>query len=142
MASCRSVLSSEIRKLLQRIPSSDGFQNVFRLGEQSRPRDSFRGNVVRRSIKGFEDQKRYQLAIAAARPPALRQWHTLRAVVVADLIQAYFKGKLWLDRRSYLFMVGIGGAKQIVSAWAEEWDKATRLVMPRPSPYRTRITLS
>jgi hypothetical protein len=40
----------------------------------------------------YYDQKRYQIATASVKPPALGQWHTLRVVAVANLIQAYLDG--------------------------------------------------
>jgi hypothetical protein len=54
----------------------------------------------------YYDQKRYQLATAKVKPPALGQWHTLRVVAVADLIQAYFNGQLLLDHRDSRFKAG------------------------------------
>jgi hypothetical protein len=54
----------------------------------------------------YYDQKRYQLATAKVKPPALGQWHTLRVVAVADLIQAYLNGQLLLDHRDSRFKAG------------------------------------
>jgi hypothetical protein len=54
----------------------------------------------------YYDQKRYQLATAKVKPPALGQWHTLRVVAVADLIQAYLDGQLLLDHRDSRFRSG------------------------------------
>jgi len=54
----------------------------------------------------YYDQKRYQLATAAVKPPALGQWHTLRVVAVANLIQAYLNSQLLLDHRDSRFRSG------------------------------------
>lgn len=54
----------------------------------------------------YYDQKRYQIATAAVKPPALGQWHTLRVVAIADLIQAYLNGQLLLDHRDSRFRSG------------------------------------
>jgi hypothetical protein len=54
----------------------------------------------------YNDQKRYQLATATVKPPALGQWHTLRVVAVANLIQAYLDGQLLLDHRDSRFHSG------------------------------------
>jgi Domain of Unknown Function (DUF1080) len=54
----------------------------------------------------YFDQKRYQLASATVKPPALGQWHTLRVVAVGDLVQAYLDGELLLDHRDSRFRSG------------------------------------
>lgn len=54
----------------------------------------------------YYDRGRYQLATARVRPPALGQWHTLRVVAVADLIQAYLDGQLLLNHRDSRFRSG------------------------------------
>lgn len=54
----------------------------------------------------YYDQKRYQLATAKVKPPALSHWHTLRIVAVADLIQAYLDGQLLLNHRDSRFRSG------------------------------------
>ena len=54
----------------------------------------------------YYDQKRYQLATATVKPPALGQWHTLRVVAVGDRIQAYLNGQLLLDHRDSRFRSG------------------------------------
>jgi hypothetical protein len=54
----------------------------------------------------YYNQKRYQLATATVQPPALGQWHTLRVVVVSNLIQAYLDGRLLLDHRDSRFRSG------------------------------------
>jgi len=54
----------------------------------------------------YYDQKRCQIATATVKPPALGQWHTLRVVAVADLIQAYLDGQLLLDHRDSRFRSG------------------------------------
>jgi hypothetical protein len=59
-----------------------------------------RANALEDNLRFYYfDQKRYQLASAAVKPPALGQWHTLRVVAIADQIQAYLNGQLLLDRR-------------------------------------------
>jgi len=66
-----------------------------------------RANALEDNFRFYHfDQKRYQLASAAVKPPALGQWHTLRVVAVADLIQAYLNGQLLLDRRDSRFSSG------------------------------------
>jgi hypothetical protein len=54
----------------------------------------------------YYDRSRYQLATATVKPPALGQWHTLRVVAVANLIQAYLDGQLSLDHRDSRFGSG------------------------------------
>jgi hypothetical protein len=54
----------------------------------------------------YYDRSRYQIATAKVKPPALGQWHTLRVVAVADLIQAYLDGQLLLDHRDSRFHSG------------------------------------
>ena len=54
----------------------------------------------------YYDRSRYQLATATVTPPALGQWHTLRVVAVANLIQAYLDSKLLLDHRDSRFRSG------------------------------------
>jgi hypothetical protein len=54
----------------------------------------------------YYDQKRYQLATAKVKPPALGQWHTLRVIAVGPLIQAYLNGQLLLDHQDSRFKAG------------------------------------
>jgi Domain of Unknown Function (DUF1080) len=54
----------------------------------------------------YYDKRRIQLASATVKPPALGQWHTLRAVAVGDLVQAYLDGKLLLNHRDSRFRSG------------------------------------
>ena len=54
----------------------------------------------------YFDQRRYQLTTATVKPPALGQWHTLRVVVVTNLIQAYLNGQVLLDHRDSRFRAG------------------------------------
>jgi 3-keto-disaccharide hydrolase len=54
----------------------------------------------------YYDQKRYQLATAKVKPPALGQWHTLRVVALVNYIQAYLNGQLLLDHQDSRFKVG------------------------------------
>jgi hypothetical protein len=54
----------------------------------------------------YYDRSRYQIATAKVKPPAIGQWHTLRVVAVADLIQAYLDGQLLLDHRDPRFKAG------------------------------------
>jgi hypothetical protein len=59
----------------------------------------------------YYDQKRYQLATAAVKPPVLGQWHTLRVVAVGDRIQAYLNGQILIDHRdsrSRAGQIGLG----------------------------------
>jgi len=54
----------------------------------------------------YYDQKRYQLATATVKPPALGQWHTLRVVAIGDRIQAYLNGQILIDHRDSRFRAG------------------------------------
>src|SRR5258706_1648500 len=54
----------------------------------------------------YYDGGRRQLATAKVEPPALGQWHTLRVIALADLIQAYLDGKLLLNHRDSRFQSG------------------------------------
>jgi hypothetical protein len=54
----------------------------------------------------YYDRVRNQLATARVKPPALGQWHTVRVVAVADLIQAYLDGQLLLNHRDSRFRSG------------------------------------
>jgi hypothetical protein len=54
----------------------------------------------------YYDQKRYQIATATVKPPALGQWHTLRVVAVGDRIQAYLNGQILIDHRDSRFRAG------------------------------------
>jgi 3-keto-disaccharide hydrolase len=54
----------------------------------------------------YYDQKRYQLATATVKPPALGQWHTLRVVAVGDRIPAYLNGQILIDHRDSRFRAG------------------------------------
>ena len=54
----------------------------------------------------YYDQRRYHLATARVKPPALGQWHTLRVVAIGDHIQAYLDGQLLLDHRDSRFRSG------------------------------------
>ena len=54
----------------------------------------------------YYDQRRYQLATAKVTPPALGQWHTLRVIAIADLVQAYLDGQLLLNHRDSRFRSG------------------------------------
>jgi hypothetical protein len=54
----------------------------------------------------YYDRDRRQLASASVKPPALGQWHQLRAVIVGDHIQAWLDGALLLDHRDTRFKVG------------------------------------
>jgi len=54
----------------------------------------------------YYDRGRHQLATATVQPPVLGQWHTLRVIAVADLIQAYLDGKLLLNHRDSRFRSG------------------------------------
>jgi len=77
----------------------------------------------------YYDQKRYQLATAKVKPPALGQWHTLRVVAVADLIQAYLDGQLLLDHRDARFkrgQVGLWTKSDSVTAFDELEVKSSK----------------
>jgi hypothetical protein len=54
----------------------------------------------------YYDRGRRQLASATVKPPALGQWHQLRAVIVGDHIQAWLDGALLLDHRDARFKSG------------------------------------
>ncbi len=52
------------------------------------------------------DRGRRQIATATVKPPALKQWHTLRLMAVGDHLQASLDGKLYLDHRDSRFKSG------------------------------------
>jgi 3-keto-disaccharide hydrolase len=54
----------------------------------------------------YYDRGRRQLASASVKPPALGQWHQLRAVIVGDRIQAWLDGALLLDHHDTRFKAG------------------------------------
>jgi hypothetical protein len=54
----------------------------------------------------YYDRGRRQIATARVQPPALGQWHTIRVVAIADHIQAYLKGQLFLDHHDPRFRSG------------------------------------
>jgi hypothetical protein len=54
----------------------------------------------------YYDRGRRQLASASVKPPALGQWHQLRAIIVGDHIQAWLDGALLLDHRDTRFKAG------------------------------------
>ncbi len=54
----------------------------------------------------YYDRGRHQLATATVQSPALGQWHTLRVIAIADLIQAYLDAKLVLNHRDSRFQLG------------------------------------
>jgi hypothetical protein len=54
----------------------------------------------------YYDRGRHQLATATVQPPALGQWHTLRVVALANLIQAYLNGQRLLEHRDSRFSSG------------------------------------
>jgi len=54
----------------------------------------------------YYDQRRYQLATAKVTPPALGQWHTLRVVALANLINGYLDGQLLLQHQDSRFSSG------------------------------------
>ena len=68
----------------------------------------------------YYDRSRYQLASATVKPPAIGQWHALRVIAVADLIQAYLDGQLLLDhrdRRSIAGQIGLWTKADSISAF-------------------------
>jgi hypothetical protein len=54
----------------------------------------------------YYERGRRQLASASVKAPALGQWHTVRAVVVGDHMQAWLNGALLLDHRDSRFKAG------------------------------------
>jgi len=54
----------------------------------------------------YYDRSRHQLASARVTPPALSQWHTIRAVAVGDRIQGYLNGALLIDHKDARFRSG------------------------------------
>jgi Domain of Unknown Function (DUF1080) len=54
----------------------------------------------------YYERGRRQLASATVKAPALGQWHTVRAVVVGDHMQAWLNGALLLDHRDSRFKSG------------------------------------
>ena len=76
----------------------------------------------------YYDRGRHQLATATVQPPALGQWHTLRVIAVADLIQAYLDGKLLLNHRDSRFrsgQIGLWTKSDSVTAFDDLEIKAT-----------------
>jgi hypothetical protein len=66
-----------------------------------------RANALENNFRLYTyDRGRRQLASATVTPPALRQWHQLRAVAVADHIQAWLDGALLLDHHDARFRSG------------------------------------
>jgi len=66
-----------------------------------------RANALENNFRLYSyDQGRRQLASATVKPPALRQWHQLRVVVVADHIQAWLDGVRLLDHHDARFRSG------------------------------------
>ncbi len=57
----------------------------------------------------FIDGRRSQIAGSHAEPPALGQWHTLRAVAIGPHIQVYLDGKLYIDHEDQTFTDGYVG---------------------------------
>jgi Domain of Unknown Function (DUF1080) len=59
-----------------------------------------RANALEDNIRlYFYDRGRRQIATSSVKAPTLGQWHTLRAVVVGDGMQAWLDGKLCLEHR-------------------------------------------
>src|SRR5215510_9418272 len=52
------------------------------------------------------DRGRRQIATARVKAPALGQWHTVRLIAVADRMQAWLDGTLYLDHRDARFKAG------------------------------------
>jgi hypothetical protein len=66
-----------------------------------------RANALEDNFRLYSyDRGRRQLATATVKPPALGQWHTVRVVAVADHMQAWLDGKLYLDHRDERFKSG------------------------------------
>ena len=66
-----------------------------------------RANALEGNFRLYRyDHGRRQLASASVKPPALGQWHTLRAVAVGDHIQGWLDGALLLDHRDSRFRSG------------------------------------
>jgi len=66
-----------------------------------------RANALESNFRLYSyDRGRRQLASASVKPPALGQWHQLRAVIVGDHIQAWLDGALLLDHRDARFKSG------------------------------------
>jgi hypothetical protein len=59
-----------------------------------------RANALENNLRlYYYDRERHLLATASVRPPAIRQWHTLRVVAVGDQIQGWLDGALLIDHR-------------------------------------------
>src|SRR5499433_2508987 len=54
----------------------------------------------------YYDRGRRQLASSRVKAPALGQWHTVRLVALADHMQAWLDGTLYLDHRESRFTSG------------------------------------
>ena len=77
----------------------------------------------------YYDRGRRQLATARVQPPALGQWHTIRAVAIGDHIQAYLNGQLLLDQHDTRFRsghVGLWTKADSVSAFDDLNVRAVR----------------
>jgi hypothetical protein len=66
-----------------------------------------RANALENNFRFYYyDGGRRMLATASVRPPALGQWHTVRAVAVGDRVQGWLDGALLLDHRDARFRAG------------------------------------
>jgi 3-keto-disaccharide hydrolase len=66
-----------------------------------------RANALEDNFRLYSyDRGRRQLATATVKPPVLGQWHTVRVVAVADHMQAWLDGTLYLDHRDQRFKSG------------------------------------
>lgn len=66
-----------------------------------------RANALEDNIRlYYYDRARHQVATAWVNTPALGEWHTVRVVAVADQIQAWLDGALYLGHRDRRFRTG------------------------------------
>ncbi len=70
-----------------------------------------RANSLENNIRlyTFIDGKRSQIAGTRIDPPALGEWHTLRAVAVGSRIQVWLDGSLFIDHKDQTYAEGYVG---------------------------------
>jgi hypothetical protein len=66
-----------------------------------------RANALENNFRFYYyDRGRRMLESASVRPPALGQWHAVRAVMIGDHVQGWLNGTLLLDYRDKRFAAG------------------------------------
>ncbi|MBI4613479.1 MAG: hypothetical protein HY720_07710, partial [Planctomycetes bacterium] len=100
-----SVIDPATNRVTGRIDASGGI--VFR-ARDGRNYYIVRANCLEDNFRLYtvRDGGRDQIASTRIEPPALGEWHTLRAVAVGPRIQAYLDGRLLIDHRDSRFRSG------------------------------------